>query len=75
MTNSGLNQLLEEQIAYYKARVNEYDEWFLRQGRYDRGNRPRSNASILTELGGFCARDAMTEATNSISNGQRKSHK
>lgn len=38
MTNSGLNQLLEEQIAYYKARANEYDEWFLRQGRYDRGH-------------------------------------
>ncbi|MBV8884310.1 MAG: hypothetical protein JO235_09990 [Chroococcidiopsidaceae cyanobacterium CP_BM_RX_35] len=36
MTNSRLNRLLEEQIAYYKARANEYDEWFLRQGRYDR---------------------------------------
>ena len=29
--------LIEEQIAYYRARASEYDEWFLRQGRYDRG--------------------------------------
>jgi demethylmenaquinone methyltransferase/2-methoxy-6-polyprenyl-1,4-benzoquinol methylase len=29
--------LLQEQIAYYRARASEYDEWFLRQGRYDHG--------------------------------------
>ena len=29
--------LLDEQIAYYRARAQEYDEWFLRQGCYDRG--------------------------------------
>lgn len=29
--------LLGEQIAYYRARAEEYDEWFLRRGRYDRG--------------------------------------
>lgn len=29
--------LLQEQIAYYRARANEYDQWFLRLGRYDRG--------------------------------------
>ena len=29
--------LLAEQIAYYRARATEYDEWFLRLGRYDRG--------------------------------------
>lgn len=29
--------LLDEQIAYYRARAPEYDEWFLRRGRYDRG--------------------------------------
>lgn len=28
---------LQEQIAYYNARANEYDEWFYRIGRYDRG--------------------------------------
>jgi SAM-dependent methyltransferase len=29
--------ILDDQIAYYQARADEYDEWFLRQGRYDRG--------------------------------------
>jgi ubiquinone/menaquinone biosynthesis C-methylase UbiE len=31
-------QVLTEQIAYYRARAGEYDQWFLRQGRYDRGS-------------------------------------
>jgi 2-polyprenyl-3-methyl-5-hydroxy-6-metoxy-1,4-benzoquinol methylase len=35
-------QLLDEQISYYRARAPEYDEWFLRQGRYDRGPEHRS---------------------------------
>ncbi|MCB0127563.1 MAG: class I SAM-dependent methyltransferase [Caldilineaceae bacterium] len=30
---------LQDQIAYYRARAGEYDEWFLRQGRYDRDAR------------------------------------
>jgi len=30
-------RLVREQIAYYQARASEYDQWFLRQGRYDRG--------------------------------------
>jgi SAM-dependent methyltransferase len=34
-------RLLAEQIAYYRARAAEYDEWFLRQGRYDRGEAHR----------------------------------
>ena len=29
--------LLAAQIAYYRARAPEYDEWWLREGRYDRG--------------------------------------
>lgn len=29
--------LLHEQLAYYRARAAEYDQWWLRQGRYDRG--------------------------------------
>jgi demethylmenaquinone methyltransferase/2-methoxy-6-polyprenyl-1,4-benzoquinol methylase len=33
--------LLDEQIAYYRARAPEYDEWFFRQGRYDRGEAHR----------------------------------
>ncbi len=30
-------ELLEGQLAYYRARAGEYDEWFLRKGRHDRG--------------------------------------
>lgn len=29
--------LLSEQIAYYRDRAGEYDQWWFRQGRYDRG--------------------------------------
>jgi len=32
------NHILQEQIAYYKARAAEYDEWFYRTGRYDYGD-------------------------------------
>ena len=35
-------RLLEEQRAYYQARAPEYDAWFLRQGRYDRGEAHRA---------------------------------
>jgi len=30
--------LLAEQRAYYRARAPEYDEWWQRRGRYDRGS-------------------------------------
>jgi 2-polyprenyl-3-methyl-5-hydroxy-6-metoxy-1,4-benzoquinol methylase len=33
--------LLQEQIQYYRERALEYDEWFFRQGRYDRGEEHR----------------------------------
>jgi 2-polyprenyl-3-methyl-5-hydroxy-6-metoxy-1,4-benzoquinol methylase len=33
--------LLQEQIEYYRERASEYDEWFFRQGRYDRGEAHR----------------------------------
>ena len=29
--------MLSKQIAYYRARAAEYDDWFYRRGRYDRG--------------------------------------
>jgi ubiquinone/menaquinone biosynthesis C-methylase UbiE len=32
-----LNNLLTGQKAYYQARAQEYDDWFYRKGRYDRG--------------------------------------
>ena len=31
------DDFLQQQIAYYRARSGEYDEWFYRQNRYDRG--------------------------------------
>ncbi|MCY4072810.1 MAG: class I SAM-dependent methyltransferase [Chloroflexi bacterium] len=32
-----MTDLLQHQIDYYSARAPEYDQWFYRQGRYDRG--------------------------------------
>jgi demethylmenaquinone methyltransferase/2-methoxy-6-polyprenyl-1,4-benzoquinol methylase len=40
--------VLQEQIAYYRARAAEYDEWWLRQGRFDRG--PAANAEWFAEV-------------------------
>ena len=31
------DRVLQDQIAYYRARAGEYDEWFYRVGRYDWG--------------------------------------
>ena len=31
------DHLLQDQIDYYRARAGEYDEWWFRTGRYDRG--------------------------------------
>jgi ubiquinone/menaquinone biosynthesis C-methylase UbiE len=31
------DELLQEQRSYYGARAPEYDDWWLRRGRYDRG--------------------------------------
>jgi hypothetical protein len=35
------NNILQEQIQYYRDRAAEYDEWFFRQDRYDRGGEHR----------------------------------
>ncbi len=32
------NDILKEQIAYYRARSGEYDDWFYRFNRYDHGD-------------------------------------
>jgi ubiquinone/menaquinone biosynthesis C-methylase UbiE len=42
--------LLRSQLAYYRARAGEYDEWFLRQGRHDRG--PEWNHRWFSEVDG-----------------------
>ena len=44
-----LDELLRQQIDYYRQRAGEYDEWFLRQGRYDHG--PERNAQWFAEVG------------------------
>jgi SAM-dependent methyltransferase len=31
------DSILRDQIDYYRARAGEYDQWWFRQGRYDRG--------------------------------------
>lgn len=41
--------LLEQQLAYYRARAPEYEDWFFRRGRYDRG--PQANADWRAEVG------------------------
>ncbi|MDQ4127766.1 MAG: class I SAM-dependent methyltransferase [Actinomycetota bacterium] len=41
-------ELLEGQLAYYRARAGEYDQWFLREGRHDRG--PEWNRRWFSEV-------------------------
>lgn len=41
-------KLLDEQRAYYRARAREYDRWWLREGRFDRG--PEANARWFEEI-------------------------
>ena len=51
-------QILNEMVNYYRARANEYDEWFYRRGRYDRG--PEANARWFAEVDEvFTALDAL----------------
>jgi len=38
---AGEQSLINQQIEYYRQRATEYDEWFLRIGRYDRGKEHR----------------------------------
>jgi demethylmenaquinone methyltransferase/2-methoxy-6-polyprenyl-1,4-benzoquinol methylase len=48
MQRNNNNKLLNEQIEYYRARAGEYDEWFFRQGRYNRG--PEINQRWFAEI-------------------------
>ena len=57
---------LEQQLHYYRARAGEYDDWWFRTGRYDRG--PEANAAWFAEvaaleaaLAGFGARGNVLE--------------
>jgi SAM-dependent methyltransferase len=46
---NGERQLLDDQIAYYRARAAEYDAWWFRTGRFDRG--AENNAAWRAEVG------------------------
>jgi demethylmenaquinone methyltransferase/2-methoxy-6-polyprenyl-1,4-benzoquinol methylase len=49
---------LEEMVAYYRARAAEYDEWWYRQGRFDRG--AEANTLWFAEMNEvFAALDAL----------------
>jgi demethylmenaquinone methyltransferase/2-methoxy-6-polyprenyl-1,4-benzoquinol methylase len=41
--------LLDEQLRYYRERASEYDDWWLRRGRYDRGT--AFNEAFLADAG------------------------
>lgn len=43
------DDIVQQQIEYYRARAGEYDEWFYRKGRYDRGT--DVNQSWFDEVG------------------------
>jgi demethylmenaquinone methyltransferase/2-methoxy-6-polyprenyl-1,4-benzoquinol methylase len=45
----GERRLLDDQIAYYRARAAEYDAWWFRAGRFDRG--VDNNAAWHVEVG------------------------
>lgn len=47
MSDSVSPQILQNMIVYYCARAREYDQWFYRQGRFDRG--AESNARWFAE--------------------------
>jgi ubiquinone/menaquinone biosynthesis C-methylase UbiE len=49
MSSITQDALLSEQIAYYRARATEYDEWFLRLGRFDQGE--ELNRQWFAEVG------------------------
>jgi 2-polyprenyl-3-methyl-5-hydroxy-6-metoxy-1,4-benzoquinol methylase len=48
MSERDVDLLLQEQLAYYRRRAPGYDDWFFRQGRFDRG--PELNARWFAEI-------------------------
>jgi demethylmenaquinone methyltransferase/2-methoxy-6-polyprenyl-1,4-benzoquinol methylase len=60
------DDLLEEQRAFYRARAPEYDDWWQRRGRYDRGGEMavewnRQVAEVAAALDSFTARGDVLE--------------
>jgi demethylmenaquinone methyltransferase/2-methoxy-6-polyprenyl-1,4-benzoquinol methylase len=60
------SNILQEQIRYYRDRAPEYDEWFFRQGRYDRGAAHREQwfAEISEVESGLLSIDRLVRAIN-----------
>lgn len=57
MSHSVSEQTLREMVSYYRERAGEYDQWFYRQGRFDRGM--ENNARWFAEAAEvFAALDA-----------------
>lgn len=54
MTQPVSENTLHDMKLYYRERAQEYDEWFYRQGRYDRG--PASNTLWFAEADEVAAR-------------------
>jgi SAM-dependent methyltransferase len=59
-------ELLAEQVAYYRARAPEYDDWWQRRRGYDLGEQAtsawRADAALLREaLDGFAPRGQVLE--------------
>ena len=60
--------ILQDQIDYYRARAAEYDEWWFRGGRYDRGAEQNArwhadtaavDAALVDWLGKHCPRNVL----------------
>lgn len=47
-TEQNLERLVADQLSYYRKRAPEYDDWFFRRGRFDRG--PELNARWVAEV-------------------------
>lgn len=58
MSDAVPETILREMMTYYRERANEYDEWFYRRGRFDRGK--EQNALWFAEANQvFAALDAL----------------
>ena len=60
------NAILSSMADYYDARAEEYDDWWYRRGRYDRGAEERATwlseaRSVLGELEGLCLQGDVLE--------------
>jgi demethylmenaquinone methyltransferase/2-methoxy-6-polyprenyl-1,4-benzoquinol methylase len=60
---SGTRGALQEQLAYYRARADEYDQWWLRADRYDRDREgwQADIAAVFEALDRFAPRGRILE--------------